>query len=557
MTAPQRSARTLGASMRLVLLPRADPSAFPSPLHPVGSEVVSLDEISDGADASIVLTDAAAPFSDQVDIVLQRVRQGARLLCFGLDDGPIAEAAGARVDEHLPAGEVFATCTGRSPLTARSVDEFSVAGSLATLQPTSPDVVVALTSSVRFSHRPALIERRCGRGTVVVSGFGIDAAEKSPELARIMRRALHPVERATGTLGVGVIGYGPHGGMGFLHGTASNETAGLGFVAAVDTDAQRRKTAENEFAGIATYSRVDDLLDDDAVDIVVVATPPSSHAALAGQVLAAGRHVVVEKPLCLTTVEADALLAAARDNDRFLTVHQNRRWDPDFLALRRAIDTGLVGNVFNIETFVGSFEHPCRAWHSEASVSGGAIYDWGSHHIDWILQLFGDDPATVVTSRHKRVWHDVTNDDQVRVRLGWDDGREAEFFHSDLAGVRRPKFYVQGTAGTVAGHYRPLVEESVEAGRGYRRHELHHAEAPADLVLARYEPGWGLTETTLPPLPAGPWPFHRNLADHLLSGEPPAVEAASARRVIGVLEAAERSGALGGAMLDLDPWLHG
>ena len=295
------------------------------------------------------------------------------------------------------------------------------------------------------------------------------------------------------------------------------------------------------------------LLADDAVDLVVIATPPNSHADLALACLRAGKHVAVEKPLCITTDEADLLLRTAAEGDRMLTVHQNRRWDADFRALRRAVDGGLLGEVFNVETFVGGFEHPCRAWHSERSVSGGAIYDWGSHHLDWILLLLGGEPATVTTTRHKRVWHDITNDDQVRVRLAWADGREAEFLQSDIAGVRRPKLYVQGTEGTVAGHYRPVVIETVEHVNGYQRHESHHAEAPVELTLARYEQGYGLTETTLPPLPAEPWPFHRNVADHLLLGEALEVDPVDVRRVIGVLEAAQRSGDEGGRTVELEP----
>ncbi|MFP5578442.1 MAG: Gfo/Idh/MocA family oxidoreductase [Acidimicrobiia bacterium] len=173
--------------------------------------------------------------------------------------------------------------------------------------------------------------------------------------------------------------------------------------------------------------------------------------------------------------------------------------------------------------------------------------------MDWILLLLDGPPSAVTTTRHKRVWHDITNDDQVRVRLAWADGREAEFLQSDIAGMRRPKLYVQGTEGTVAGHYRPVVTETVEHVHGYRRRESHHAEAPVELTLARYEPGYGLTQTTLPPLPAEAWPFHRNLADHLLLGEPLEVDAADVRRVIRVLEAAQRSGDEGGRTIELEP----
>lgn len=540
--------------MKLAVVPEVSASSLVTRLAPT-ADVVRLDE---HPDAIVVAGDPGPMPAEDLGRIAESVRAGASLVVFGPPAGAAWEdLTGVRAGEVVPGGEVFATCADPTALTARSVDEFPVSGSFTWLDPVGP-VTTVLTCSIRFSHRPALVVRRLGSGQVVTSGFHADALG-TDEFARIIRRALAAdTAGATGQadptrqLGLGVVGYGPFGGMGMLHGTAATETDGLAFVAAVDTSTERRKAAEAQFPGVAAYAAVDELLRDDDVELVVIATPPSSHADIARACLDAGKHVAVEKPLCITTAEADDLLARSAANGRMLTVHQNRRWDADFRALRRAVDAGMLGEVFNVETFVGGFEHPCRAWHSEQSVSGGAIYDWGSHHLDWILLLMGGDPVSVTTTRHKRVWHDITNDDQVRVRLAWADGREAEFFQSDIAGVRRPKFYVQGTQGTIAADYRPFVHESVEHGIGYQRWESHHAEAPVDLTLARYEQGYGLTQTTLPPLPASPWPFHRNLADHLLMGEPLEVDPVDVRTVIGVLETAQRSGDEGGATLPLD-----
>jgi len=285
---------------------------------------------------------------------------------------------------------------------------------------------------------------------------------------------------------------------------------------------------------------------------VLIATPPVSHAGLALQMLEAGKHVACEKPLCLTTAEADRLIAAARANGVMLTINQNRRWDPDYLAVQRAVQAGMLGDIFNVETFVGSFEHPCRYWHSDAQVSGGAAFDWGSHYIDWTLQLLPGLPQAVSAVAHKRVWRDVTNADQIRVRMLWSDGREAEFIASDVAAVPKPKFYIQGTAGTLAGHYRPLLFERLDSATGYEARQPHFAEAPATLLLARYESGYGVTETKLPPQPQEPFAFHRNIADHLLLGDDLAVTPESVRAVIRVLEAAEASAAAGGDLVRLE-----
>jgi predicted dehydrogenase len=294
---------------------------------------------------------------------------------------------------------------------------------------------------------------------------------------------------------------------------------------------------------LASLSKADD------VNVVIVATPPLFHAPIALELLRAGKHVVVEKPMCLTVADAEELLAVSAEVGKTITVHQNRRWDGDFLALRRAIDTGLLGDVFNMETFVGSFEHPCRWWHSDETFSGGAVYDWGSHHIDWILRIFGSRPQRVRAISHKRVWRDVTNADQIDVHMRWDDGREARFIQSDVAGIRKPKFYVQGTSGTAAAEYAPVTIDQLVDGRGHVADDWHHAEVATDLRLSRYEPGYGTVDMVLPPVARVGWPFHRALADHLLLGEPVPVPPEESRDVVSVLEAAHASGADGGVEL--------
>jgi predicted dehydrogenase len=475
---------------------------------------------------------------------------GVPVLVIGSDAGGVTAAP------PQPVGEVFArVACAEAPLTQRVDTAFPVVDALQPLDP-GEGAAVVLDVSYRFRDQPAVV----ARGRLVVSGLGnTDEALAAPALATVLRRALRPglpTARPAGPLGLGVVGYGAFGGMGFVHGTAAASVAGLEFVAACDRDAGRRKAAEHDFAGVRVHATVEELAADDSVDVAVVATPPLSHADVALLLLRAGKHVALEKPLCFTVAEAEALTAEATAVGRMLTVNQSRRWDQDFFAVRRAVDDGLLGEVFNVETFVGGFEHPCRAWHSEQTVSGGVVYDWGSHHVDWILQLLGGPPVTVTATGHKRVWHDVTNLDQLRVRLQWADGREAEFLSSDVAAVRRPKFWVQGTAGTLVGQYRPVHFERLDPARGYLRSTAHHAEAPADLTLVAYQGGAGggeLAETRLALAPEQPFAFHRNLVDHLVLGDPLAVTPKSATAVIAVLEAATASAAAGGAQVVLPP----
>lgn len=508
----------------------------------------------DPTDAVAVVVDGPWPRPDAAWLAALRraVEAGASLVLLGAAaEGWEALGAGP-AGPALPAGEVFLTAAGPSPLTARLPGEFPVADAFQPLAPGPGDTVLA-TVSIAFSHRPAVVRRPLGRGQVVTSGVGLGPESLAcAPLATVLRRALAgAAERTRTRIGVGVVGYGPFGGMGYYHGLGCQTTEGLELVAVCDANAERRKAAEEDFPGVRAYPDLESFAADPDLDVAVVATPPSLHFAQSLALLQAGKHVACEKPLCLTVSEVDRLMAAAGDAGVVLTVNQNRRWDADFRAVRRTVDAGELGEVFNVETFVGGFEHPCREWHSEVAISGGAVYDWGSHHVDWILALMGGAPSVVQTVGHKRVWHDVTNLDQLRVRMSWDDGREAEFFQSDVAAVRRPKFYVQGTAGTLVGTYRPLAFERIEPALGYRVDEPHHAEAPAELVLARYHSGYGVTRTELPPAPPEPFAFHRNLADHLIAGEPLAVPVESVRPVIAVLEASQRSSDEGGRPVEL------
>ncbi len=490
---------------------------------------------------------------DRVAELERFVRAGGAVLVAAEPGDRCGEAfTGVGVVADLPRTEWFVTLAD-SPAAARLDGETAVTSQLRTLRPNDDGITIAATTSVRFEHQPTIAVHTLGQGRIVVSGItDLRALVAHPTLGPFVRRLLHPVASTrTGDLGVGVVGYGPFGGMGYLHGLAATETDGLALVAAADSAPERLVAARADFPDLAGHASAGSLAADPAVDIAIIATPPVFHAELALELLRAGKHVVIEKPMCLRRDDADAIIETAREHDRTVTVHQSRRWDRDWLAVRNVTGRGDIGEVFNIETFVGGFEHPCRAWHSEESVSGGAIYDWGSHHIDWIIQLYGSAPSRVLCSAHTRVWHDTTNADQLSLWMQWADGREATFRQSDVCAIRRPKFHIEGTRGTIEGHYRPLRTDAVEPGRGHVERVSHHAEAPVDLTVATYDGTMGLRESTVPPAPAPGWGFHRNLADHLLLGEPLAVRPEQSRDVVAVLEAGHRSGANGGELIEL------
>jgi scyllo-inositol 2-dehydrogenase (NADP+) len=363
-----------------------------------------------------------------------------------------------------------------------------------------------------------------------------------PEFLRLVHRVLHRMTRDVQqqAIRVGLLGYGA---IGHEHAAAIGATDGLDLAMVCDLSPDRLSTAAAFTPGVTTTSDPAVLRDAQDVDLVVVSTPPNTHGQWAIDLLGAGKHVVLEKPMALTTEQCDAAIEAAARADRTLVVYQNRRFDPDFRAIAGAIDAGELGEVFHLEAFVGAYQHPCNYWHSDADVSGGALFDWGSHIVDQILQLMPGDVEYVTARNHKRMWHDVTNADHARMTLHYADGREATFIYSDLAAALKPRWYLAGTKGGLIGDWRRERVIARSPIGTLAEDVLAPADAPPELWL--HGPDGRVTAVPGSPPPAGE--FHRQLADYLREGLPMTVTAEQSRRVVAMLEAAEESARRGGA----------
>ncbi|MGA1630448.1 MAG: Gfo/Idh/MocA family protein, partial [Ilumatobacteraceae bacterium] len=226
---------------------------------------------------------------------------------------------------------------------------------------------------------------------------------------------------------VGLLAYGA---IGYEHNLAVQNTDGLRLAAVCDSKPERIAAARELATDFTGFADATAMLDSGLLDLVVISTPPNSHYRWAKESLMRGIHVVLEKPMALTTAECDELMALARDKNLLLVVYQNRRFDPDFVTLRSAIASGVIGDVYQFDTFVGGYSRPCDYWHSDAAVSGGAIFDWGSHFIDQILNVITDDVAHVSGQNHKRVWTHATNADHAQVTITFATGKQATFIHS-------------------------------------------------------------------------------------------------------------------------------
>jgi len=233
--------------------------------------------------------------------------------------------------------------------------------------------------------------------------------------------------------------------------------------------------------------------------------------------LRAGKHVVVEKPMCLTVEEATEMIEAAKRSGVTLTVFHNRRHDGDYMAIKEVIAKGLLGEIFHIEAYMGGYGHPGTWWRSNKEISGGLFYDWGAHIVDWTLNFYeGRRIQSVTGFFHKRVWMDVTNEDQVQALIRFDDGAVADIQMSNIARVGKPRWRILGTKGAITDEWKGSFRVYTEV-QGY----------PAEMEIQYKKSTWE--------------EWYPNLAKHLLDGAPLEVTPESSRRVIEVISYAEKS----------------
>jgi len=312
-----------------------------------------------------------------------------------------------------------------------------------------------------------------------------------------------------------VIGYGGAFNMGKLHAEQMN-TAGMQTVAACDLDPKRMEAAKKDFPGIKTYTSIETLLADSEVDLCVVILPHNMHAPVAVQCSKAGKHVIVEKPMCISVAEADAMVFAASTAGKMLSVFHNRRWDGDFLTISGLIKEGMIGEVFHIESCMGGFHEPGNWWRSDKAISGGAMFDWGAHIVDWVQRFIHETIAGVDGYYHKRRWLTQTNEDHTELIIRFESGATAQVEISSLAAAQKDRWRILGTHGSIVMSSWDKLEVTVD-------HKGHLAKFPVKPQETRWQG------------------YYENIAGHLMRGEELVVKPEEARRTIGIIEAAEKS----------------
>jgi len=335
---------------------------------------------------------------------------------------------------------------------------------------------------------------------------------------------------------VGLLGYGLAGRA--FHAPLIAATPGMVLAAVVTRDPERRAALQTAHPTAAVLDTPEQLWDRAAsLDLVVVATPNRSHVPLARAALDAGLPTVIDKPFAASAADARALVDHARTRGRALTVFQNRRWDGDFLTIRKLIADDTLGPIHRFES---RFERwnltPKRGWRelADPEEAGGLLFDLGAHVIDQALQLFG--PVRTVYAELDRRRPDVVIDDDVFVALTHRSGTRSHLWMSKVTAQRNPRFRVLGARAAFTKYGLDGQESAMSAGTipgapGF-------GEDPPDR--------WGLLgeDGATRPLPTEPGAylrFYEAVAAAVRHGAPMPVDPEDAIAGLDIIEAARRS----------------
>ncbi len=329
-------------------------------------------------------------------------------------------------------------------------------------------------------------------------------------------------------LNVGLIGFGFSGKV--FHAPVIRAVDGL----RLTTIVQRSGTPDPRYADVEFVRSFEELLTR-AIELVVIATPNTSHHPIAQQCLLAGRHVVIDKPFTTTLREAAELVQLGAVKRRVLSAYQNRRYVGDFVTLQNLLSEGVLGRVTLFESHFDRFRPELRpaAWREQAQPGSGIWFDLGPHLLDQALLLFGTPQAVSADIRVER--EGAAADDAFDVTLHY-PGMRALLRASMLALSPRPTFAVHGTKGSFVKYGLDPQEAALKSGR--TPDESHWDSEPPEMYGRLTTPEG---TRTVPTIPSSFTQYYENIRDAILGKTQPAVTAEQVLNVMRGLELAVAS----------------
>ncbi len=245
-------------------------------------------------------------------------------------------------------------------------------------------------------------------------------------------------------IGFAVIGYG---GMGGWHARKVMKEMGeyAEVIGVYDINPERKSIADEN--GIHFFSSREELLSDERIDLVTIATPNDVHKEIAIDAMRHGKNVISEKPVTMCSADLEEMIACAKECNKLFTVHQNRRWDEDYLTMKKLLDENTLGRVFRIESRVQGSRGVPGDWRNQPQHGGGMVYDWGIHLLDQALMM-------TYPRKLKTVYAELTNvtnencDDGFRTTLIFDDGLSFYVEVTTSNFIELPLWYMLGENGT-------------------------------------------------------------------------------------------------------------
>lgn len=335
-------------------------------------------------------------------------------------------------------------------------------------------------------------------------------------------------------LKVGLIGFGLAGQA--FHAPVIRTTPGLELSCILE---RHGSLAQEKYPGIRVARTLDDMLNDRGIQLCVVATPNTTHFELARRCMEAGRNVVVEKPLAVTSQGADELTRVAERTGRVLSVYQNRRWDGDFLTVKKLLASDRLGRIVQYESNWDRFRPKARVhiWRESGEPGSGVLYDLGSHLIDQAMALFGQPDAITADERIMREGAQAIDAFDVRMHYA---GLDVTLRTSLLACAPRPRFCIFGTQGS----FLQLKFDPQEGRlrRGETPDQPDWGDEPESEWGTVYIADGDSVRTEKVKTEKGDYrKFYSNVRDAILTGSPLAVTAQDGLRTLHAIELARAS----------------